>query len=115
MEVVTKSIQAIEEIDEQKLIEKVVITVNMLEYQRRNMDMPVKLTELELGVLQGLVEGRSFKEIQVAIKLHDPKYSYNSVMHRLKKKLDAFTLTHAVYKAVKLGLVQALPKIKTER
>lgn len=104
MKLIEDTILNIQDLDKKKIIEKVVITVNMQEQKRWNMPVP-DLTELELGVLQGIIEGRNSDEIKIAIKQNDPKDSYHSVVHRLRRKLDAFTLAHAVYKAVKLGLV----------
>jgi len=106
MKEVSDSILDIEEIDKKKIIEKIIATVSMVECKRRNMPDP-QLTELELGVLKGISEGRNLDEIQSAIKLNNPNDSYHRVVHRLMKKLDSFTLAHAVYKAVKLDLVKA--------
>ena len=89
----------------QGIIEKAVISVDKEEHKRRNVLMPVELTELEFNVLLGLMEGRSYYEIQVGVKLINPKDSYGRVIERLKKKFDAFTPSHVVYKAIKMGLV----------
>lgn len=94
-----------ENADGQGIIEKSFIKVNRQEYKRRNMLMPVKLTEIEYNVLLGLVEGRSYYELESGIKLNNPKDSYSIIEDRLKIKFEAFTLAHVVYKAVKLGLV----------
>jgi len=96
--------KTIEEIYEQKAIEKAIDAVGKHEQKRRSMPDP-KLTEFELGVLKGIIEGRNSDEIQVAIKLINPNDSYTGVVHRLRRKFDAFTLAHAVYKAAKLGIV----------
>ena len=104
MKVKKKVIKSTEKNDNQEVIEKAVVAVNRQEDKRWNMLMP-ELTELEYNVLLGLVEGRSIHEIRVGIKLSNPKDSYNTVVKRLQRKLNAFTLAHAVYKAVKLGLV----------
>ncbi len=105
MKVKKKSAKTTKKKKEQGIIEKAIIAVDRKEYKRRNMLMPVELTELEFNVLLGLVEGRSYYEIQVGIKLNNPKDSYDNVIKRLKNKFDAFTPSHIVYKAVKLGLV----------
>lgn len=88
-----------------EIIEKAIIKVNKKELKRRNMPMPVELTEIEHDFLLGLIEGRNHKELQAGIKLNNQRDSYNAVLYRLRKKLDALTLSHVVYKAVKLGLV----------
>lgn len=105
MKVKKEAIKSTEKSDRQGIYEKAVSAVDKEEYKRRNMLIPVELTELEFNVLLGLVEGRSYYEMQTGIRLINPKDSYGRVIERLKKKFDAFTPSHVVYKAIKMGLV----------
>ncbi len=83
------------------------VSKNITEIERKRYSLPdPNLTDLEFEILQGIAEGRSFDEMQNAIKLHSTNDSYNAVVKRLLRKFEAFTLAHVVFKAIKIGLLK---------
>lgn len=65
----------------------------------------VELSEIELDVLNGIAQGRSVKEITASLKLRNKYYTFYSVSNIILNKLEAFTLPHAVSKAIRMGLI----------
>ena len=65
----------------------------------------VEMSEMELDVLQGLSQGRSIKEITASLKLYNKYYTFYSVSKVILNKLEAFTLPHAISKAIKMKLI----------
>ena len=65
----------------------------------------LKLVFGQNDVLQGLSQGRSIKEITASLKLYNKYYTFYSVSKVILNKLEAFTLPHAISKAIKMKLI----------
>ena len=76
------------------------------EIERKRKSCPkVELTNIELEALIGISQGRNRTEVEAAIKSINNADSYASLVTRLFRKFEAFTLAHVVYKAVKMGII----------
>lgn len=78
--------------------------VSKPEIQRRSLP-EVVLSDIELEFLKALVEGRNKFEIVTALKLLGESKSYNQILGKLIKKFDAINLPNAIYKAIKIGII----------
>lgn len=77
------------------------------ELERKRVSYPKpRLTSIEREVLTGLAQGRSMEELDNAIRLYSKKKSYHTIVRSLFKKFEAFTLSHVVYKALKVGILK---------
>lgn len=78
------------------------------EKERKRYSLPkIKLSEIELEFIKGLAEGRTKKELDVAVQLYTKgKFTYNSMKNHLLDKFEAFTPTHIVFKALEMGFLQ---------
>lgn len=85
-------------------IDKVLRQMTEKEHQRHSLPKP-ELSDLEFEVLVGISQGRSSEEIDNAIKKYEEQTCYNSIVRKLFKKFEAFTIAHVVYKAMKVGLL----------
>ena len=90
-----------------KLITKNYIenALNEIEEIERKSCPKVKLTNIELEALIGISQGRNRTEVEAAIKSINNTDSYASLVTRLFRKFEAFSLAHVVYKAVKMGII----------
>jgi len=79
------------------------------EYKKRFTYPTPELSELELLILSAVAHGWTKYDLEPAIKTyaaeHNHKDSYNSISARLMNKFQAYTLAHAVYKAIKAGIL----------
>ena len=83
-----------------------IIIKNIKQKEGKRFSLPkVQLSEIEIEVLKGLAQGRSIKEITVGLKLFNKNYSFFSVAKIILEKLEAFTLPHAIYKAIKMDII----------
>ena len=55
--------------------------------------------------MKGIAEGRNFDELDNAIKFYAKNDSYHSLVKRLLRKFEAFTLAHVVCKAILSGIL----------
>lgn len=99
-----KTQQLIETITEIYL-EDSIKRISEIETRRHSLLKP-QLTEVELGVLIGLAQGRQHTEINRAIKLISRKDTYNSVTQRLLHKFEASSFPHLIYKAISSGVLE---------
>jgi len=85
-----------------KEIEKINTTRNKF------IDTP-NLSNLEFETLIAIANGKTKEEIEIGIKNHNMKYyytdSYTALTKRILKKLEARTLAHAIYKAMKNNII----------
>lgn len=65
----------------------------------------VQLTEVELEILKGIAQGRNSNELNKAIQHNKINTCYNSVIHVLLKKFEAYTIAHVIYKAMKMKIL----------
>ncbi len=78
---------------------------NIRQTEGKRYSLPnVKLSDIEIEVLKGLAQGRSIKEITFGLKLFNKHYTFYSVSKIILEKLEAFTLPHAIYKALQMKL-----------
>ena len=79
---------------------------NMKKEENSRFNLPkVKLSEFEKDILIAIAEGRSTKEINSAIKFYDKNISFHNIICRILNKLEAFTIPHAVTKAILLNKI----------
>lgn len=87
------------------IISETIINKIRHEEGKRHSFPNVKLSEMEIDVLDGLANGRSVEEITTGLKLYNRYYTFYSVSKVILNKLEAFTLPHAISKAIKMGLI----------
>lgn len=88
----------------EELNERIAERVSRPEADRRSLPK-VDLTEVEIEFLKGLVEGRSKYEIAAGLNFLGEKKSYNQILGTLLQKFHALNLPNAIYKAVKMGII----------
>ena len=88
------------------LIEEVKKAISEEERKRKSLPK-IQLNTLEIEFLIGVANGRSTKELNTAIQLcTHGEQTYNTIYNKLLRKLEADTLAHTLYKAMKLGYIK---------
>lgn len=88
----------------EELNERIKYNIDLPEIKRKSLPK-VELNEVEYEFLKGLVEGRNQFEIMAGLKFLGINKSYYQIMGALLKKFDALTLSNAIYKAMKMGII----------
>jgi len=92
-------------LSEESATKKTIYKINSIELMRYNLDIQNELDFLEIGVLEGLLEGRTRHELDVAIKLNNPGDSFQKARSRILKKLNAFNTPMAIRNAFNAGII----------
>ena len=66
----------------------------------------VALDKLEIEFLKGLASGKNLKEITKIIKNSSKTKTFNSISMNILKKLEAFTILHAIKKVIENKLIE---------
>ena len=66
----------------------------------------VTLDKLEVEFLKGLASGKNLKEITKIIKNSSKTETFNSISMNILKKLEAFTILHAIKKVIENELIE---------